>query len=117
MKKKVLLALALVSAVAALAVPAGLATTEPALNVTIVVKITDKNVVFSSSVVRRGWRAHFLIKNLGKKPHTIDIGGLRTKSIKPGSQAKLGAELEDRGRFPYKVDGGGPRYVGFFSVI
>ena len=104
--KKALLAVAALAAslvVAAPATPAP-ATTSPGYNFTITVRITDGGVVLSRSVAKRGWRAHFAITNKGKKAHVFDVGGLKTAPIAPGTKRKLGAFLDDRGKFAYKVD-------------
>ena len=55
-----------------------------------------------------------MITNKGKKPHVFDIGGLKTAPIAPGKKRKLGAFLDDRGKFPYKVD---RKVRGYFTVV
>lgn len=117
MKKKLLLLTATVALVLSVVAPAALATTAPAVNVNVVVTITDAKTTFSTSVGRRGWAAHFLITNLGKQTHRIDIGGLKTPPIKPGKRSRLGALLDDRGKFTWKVDQGGPNHSGQFTVV
>jgi hypothetical protein len=117
MKKKLVLLVSLAALSLSIVVPAALATTAPAVNVNITVIITDSKTTFSSSVGRRGWAAHFIIKNLGKQTHRIDIGGLKTPPIKPGKRSRLGALLEDRGNFPWVVDKGGPNHSGSFKVV
>jgi hypothetical protein len=117
MKKTLLLFAAIGALVAALAVPSAMATTAPAVSVKILVTVSDKAVTFSKNGGRRGWAAHFTVKNVGTKPHQIDIGGLKSAVIKPGKTGKIGAYLEDRGAFAWKVDKGGPHLQGFFKVV
>jgi Cupredoxin-like domain len=100
--------------VAAPAIPAGPATTSPGYNFTINVTVKDNDVTLSRSVAKRGWRAHFVIANRGTKPHVFDIGGLKTAPIAPGQKRKLGAFLDERGKYPYKVD---RKIRGYFSVV
>jgi hypothetical protein len=96
------------------AIPAAPATTSPGYNFTITVTVKDNDVILSRSVAKRGWRAHFVIANKGTKPHVFDIGGLKTAPIAPGKKGKLGAFLDDRGRYPYKVD---RKIRGYFTVV
>jgi hypothetical protein len=115
--KKALIVVASIAAslvAAAPAVPAAPATTSPGYNFTINVTVKDGSVVLSRSVAKRGWRAHFVITNKGTKPHVFDIGGLKTAPIAPGQKRKLGAALDDRGKYPYKVD---RKIRGYFTVI
>src|SRR3954454_19857032 len=109
MKKKLLLLAAIGALAASLAVPSALATTAPAVSVKILVTVTDKAATFSTTGGRRGWAAHFTVKNVGKKPHQFEIGGLKSKLLAPGAKATIGAYLEDRGAFAWKVDKGVPR--------
>jgi hypothetical protein len=114
--KKALIVAAVAAATLVVAAPAtpAPATTSPGYNFTITVRITDGAVVLSRSVAKRGWRAHFSITNRGKKTHVFDVGGLKTAPIAPGQTRKLGAFLDDRGKFAYKVD----RTIrGYFTVI
>jgi hypothetical protein len=91
-------------------------TTAPGYNFKINVSIVKGGrVVLSSSSARRGWLAHFLIKNKDVKAHRIVIGGLPVKKpIAPGATAKLGSYLEDRGAFKIEVDG---TFRGYFNVV
>ena len=117
MKKRVILVVAGLAAslvVAAPAVPADPATTSPGYNFTITVTVKDNGVVLSRSIAKRGWRAHFVIANRGTKPHVFDIGGLKTAPIAPGKKGKLGAFLDNRGKYPYKVD---RKIRGYFTVV
>jgi hypothetical protein len=100
----------------AIAAPASLgrvATTSPGYNFEINVFITDQGVTLSRSVAKRGWRAHFVIHNQGKKSHVFDVGGLKSRAIAPGKRAKVGAYLDNRGQYPYKVDN---KTRGYFTV-
>jgi hypothetical protein len=110
----VVASLAFLLLVAAPAIPADPATTSPGYNFTITVTVKDNDVILSRSVAKRGWRAHFVIANRGTKPHVFDIGGLKTAPIAPGQKRKLGAFLDERGKFPYKVD---RKIRGYFSVV
>jgi len=101
-------------AVAAPAIPARPATTSPGYNFVINVTVKDTEVIMSRSVAKRGWLAHFVITNKGKKAHVFDVGGLKTKPIAPGQKRKLGSFLDDRGKFAYKVDG---KVRGYFTVL
>jgi hypothetical protein len=116
MKKALVTAMIAAAAlvVAAPAVPARPATTSPGYNFTINVTVKDTDVVMSRSVAKRGWLAHFVITNKGTKTHVFDIGGLKTKPMAPGQKRKLGAFLDDRGQFKYKVDG---KVRGYFTVL
>jgi hypothetical protein len=99
--------------VAAPATPAP-ATTSPGYNFVINVTVKDTEVIMSRSVAKRGWLAHFVITNKGKKTHVFDVGGLKTKPLAPGQKRKLGSFLDDRGKFAYKVDG---KVRGYFTVL
>jgi hypothetical protein len=111
---KRVLALVLVAAAAlALAAPS-MSTTSPGYNFTINVVISKNNVVLSRSLAKRGWLAHFVIHNRDSKAHTFDVGGLHPKKPIPAhGTGKVGAFLETRGQYPYKVDG---KVRGYFVV-
>jgi hypothetical protein len=113
---KVLIVFAALGASLVVASPAvtAPATTSPGYNFTINVKLTDSAVTLSRSVAKRGWRAHFVIVNRGKKAHVFDVGGLKTAPIGPGQKRSLGAFLDDRGKFAYKVD---KKTRGYFTVV
>jgi hypothetical protein len=114
--KRVLVVMAVAAAAVAVAAPASLArdaTTSPGYNFQINVFITDQGVTLSRSVAKRGWRAHFVIVNRSKKPHVFDVGGLKSASIAPGQKGKVGAYLDTRGQYPYKVDN---KTRGYFTV-
>ena len=101
-------------AVAAPTTVARNSTTSPGYNFSIRVLITGKTVTLDRSVARRGWRAHFIVRNRDNKAHRFELGGLRTKSIAPGKKSNLGAFLENRGTYPYKIDN---KVRGYFTVI
>jgi hypothetical protein len=115
---RILTLLSTVAAATALVAPsvsAAPATTAPGYNFKINVYIQKGGqVVMSSSLAKRGWLAHFLIHNRDKKAHVFDVGGLKTKKpIPPGGLGKVGAYLDTRGQYPYKVDG---KVRGYFVV-
>lgn len=117
MNKRLIVAVASLAAslvAAAPAIPADPATTSPGYNFTINVTLKDGQVILSRSIAKRGWRAHFVIANRGTKPHVFDIGGLKTAPIAPGKKGKLGAFLDNRGKYPYKVD---RKIRGYFTVV
>jgi hypothetical protein len=118
MKKKLLLALAMIVVVLASLVPAALATTEPGRNYYIDVVITDKRAVMTSLVGRRGWGAHWIVKNRSSKRHTFWIGGLHV-TVKPGGKARVSAGLNARGQVPWHFDTYPPKspFSGFFTII
>lgn len=116
--KALLVGLAAIALMAA-AVPAATATTQPAVQVIIKVTVSDSSISMSRYSARRGWGAHFVIRNVGKKPHSVDIGGLRSAAIAPGRRATIKASLETRGRYPFKVvlNGSGTKHAGVFRVV
>jgi hypothetical protein len=108
--------MAVAAAAVAVAAPASLArdaTTAPGYNFQIQVFITDHGVTLSRSVAKRGWSAHFVIHNSSKSPHRFDIGGLKSPLIAPGKKGKVGAFLDTRGQYPYKIDN---KTRGYFTV-
>jgi hypothetical protein len=111
--RRLLVLLAVTAAAIAVAAPLSQATTSPGYNFKITVTLTDGDVVLSRSIAKRGWLAHFIVTNKGKKTHVFDVGGLKTKPLKPGATGKVGAYLDDRGQYKIKVDGK-PR--GLFTV-
>lgn len=119
MRTKLLLCVAFVAALTVIAVPAGTATTQPAIQITIKVTLTDSSISMSRLTAKRGWGGHFVIRNTGKKPHSVDIGGLRTGAIKPGQKALIKASFETRGQFPFKVilNSSGTKHTGIFRVV
>ena len=119
MRTRLLLLLA-VAAVAALALlPSATATTAPAVQVTIKVTVSDHGITMSKYTARRGWAAHFVVRNTGSKPYAVDIGGLLTGPIAPGKKKTVSASLEERGAYPYKVvlTPVPKKYTGVFRVV
>ena len=115
--KRTLLLVAVLSALAAVVPAASLArqqTTSPAYNFVITVTITDKNVVLSAADAKRGWLAHFTIVNKSKHPAQFEVGGLKSMVIPPGGKGKVGAYLDTRGQYPYKVNN---ERRGYFQVV
>ena len=106
------LAITLLAAVVLAVAPFSQATTSPGYNYKIQVTVTDRQVVMSSSVAKRGWIARFIITNKGRKVHVVDIGGLK-KRLKPGAKGRLASYLEERGQYKVKVDG---QVRGLFTV-
>lgn len=123
---------ALVLVVAALAcaamlasVPAATATTEPAVTFMVSVRVTDSQLVIACKACRggqlsfrRGWAAHFNVVNRGTKGYTVDIGGLRTRVLRPGEKQRVSAYFDVRGRYPFTVVGStSPRHKGWLRVV
>lgn len=114
--KRVLVVIAMAAALLSVAAPSSLArgnTTSPGYNFRIDVTLTDSSVTLSRTVAKRGWLAHFVIANKGKKTHVFDIGGLK-RTVAPGKTGKLGAYMDTRGQYKYSVDG---KYRGSFTVL
>lgn len=114
--KRVLVVIAIAAALLSVAAPSSLArgnTTSPGYNFRIDVKLTDTGITLSRSVAKRGWLAHFVIVNKGKKTHVFNIGGLK-RSVPAGKTGKLGAYMDTRGQYKYTVDG---KYRGSFTVL
>ena len=111
MRPKLLLALAVVAALTTIAVPNGTATTQPVIQITIRVTVSDSAIKMSRLTAKRGWGGHFVIRNVGRKPHSVDLGGLKTATIK--------ASFDERGTFPFRVmlNHAGPKHTGVFRVI
>ena len=108
------------AALAISALPASAAaptTTAPTIQINVTVRVSDNGVIFSRYRARRGWGVHFNVTNVGKKLHRVDIGGLVTPVIKPGGKARVSANLEERGKYPYKVTlNPAGKSSGFFIV-
>ena len=115
-----MLRLLAVAAAAALAVlPTATATTAPAVQVTIKVTVSDHGITMSKYTARRGWAAHFVVRNTRSNPYAVDIGGLLTGPIAPGKKKTVSASLEERGAYPYKVvlTPVPKKYTGVFRVV
>ena len=119
MRGKLLFGLATAATLTAIVVPTSTATTEPAIQITIKVTLTDSTITMSRLTAKRGWGGHFVIRNMGRKPHSVDIGGLRTGTIKPGGKAVIKASFETRGKYPFRVvlNSSGAKHTGIFRVI
>ena len=117
--KKLVFSLA-VAALAISVLPASAstpATTAPTIQISVTVRVSDTGVIFSRYRARRGWGVHFDVRNVGRKPHRVDIGGLVSPVIKPGGKARVSAVLEERGKYPFKVTlNAGGKSSGFFIV-
>ena len=114
--KRVLVVIAMAGALLSVAAPSSLArgnTTSPGYNFRVDVTITDSGITLSRTVAKRGWLAHFRIQNNGKKTHVFDIGGLK-RTVPPGQLRSLGAYMDTRGQYKYRVDG---KYRGSFTVL
>jgi hypothetical protein len=94
----------LIGALASVTVLPAAATTGPAYNFPVTVVVTDKGVILSRSDAKRGWLAHFLIKNKSKQTVRFEVGGLVSSPVLPGKKGRLGAYLDHRGRFTYSVE-------------
>jgi hypothetical protein len=118
MTTKLSVALAFVVLMSVVVLGNATATTEPAVQINIRVKLTDTSLTMSRYDARRGWGGIFIVKNLGKKPHVLDVGGLQTKTIKPGGTGRLEASFETRGRYPFQVtlNSAGVKHKGIFVV-
>jgi|SRR5579884_156117 len=117
--KRLVALFSIVAAVVAIAAPAVSArtqTTAPGYNFKIHVSIKKGGqVVMSSLYSKRGWLLHFIVTNKDSKPHRFDVGGRGpAKAIRPGKTVKFGAYSDQRGQFPFHVDG---RIRGYFNVV
>src|SRR5262245_8636754 len=112
--RRVLALLTVGAASLTLAAPLSLATTSPGYNFKIRVTVTDHEVILSRSVAKRGSLAHFVVVNKGTKTHVFNVGGLKTKPLKPGTTGKVGAYLDTRGQYPITVDN---KKRGYFTVL
>jgi hypothetical protein len=110
------------------------ATTAPGKAVLVKVSITDKGIktamynsdsapnaaesYFVAYYAMRGQIAYFVVQNKGKRPHNFTILGKKTKSIRPGGNARFHFVLTRRGKFPYKstLDPGKKAFSGVFVV-
>ena len=95
-----------------------MATTAPAVQITIRVTVTDHGITMSQYTARRGWAAHFVVRNAGTRPYAVDIGG-RSGPISPGKRKTVSASLEERGKFPFKVllEARAQEVLGVFRVV
>ena len=115
---KLIVLLASMAAAALLLLPVANATTAPTLTVHIHVVMTDRGVILGTKRSYRGWYAHFIVINHGKKPHEFEIGGLKTPVIAPGKKYVLKVALNLRGMVTYTDPlNPGPHSRGVFTVI
>lgn len=118
MRSTLILVPALALATIALCVPAATATTAPTLTVSIKVTMSESGVMLSQKTAYRGWAAKFVVRNVGKKAHRFEIGGLTTPVLAPGTRRVLKVELALRGRVTYRDRlNPGPSSSGYFRVI
>ena len=124
-KKSALVVLVVTFVCAAmLAVPTATATTEPAVTFFVRVPVTDSRVAISCPACpgfhqfRRGWAAHFDVVNRGTKPYTVDIGGLRTRELRPdrGSASAPTSTIAD-GSSTRSWQRRAPKHKGWLRVI
>ena len=116
--RKLVLALVAGALGAAALLPGASATTAPVLTVKIQVQVSDVGLKLSDTQSYRGWAAHFIVRNVGKKVHKFQIGPLSTPVLKPGGRAVIRTELVLRGRVLYRDPlSSGPRSRGYFKVI
>ena len=118
MRSKLILGFAVLVAAAAL-VPLASATTAPSLTVKIRVFMSDTGVTLSQGTAIRGWYAHFIVVNQGKKAHKFEIGGLATPVIPPGKEHVLKIELALRVTVVYEdvLNPKNRASKGTFSVV
>ena len=119
MRSRLLLLLVVGSVAGLTLLPSATATTAPAVQVTIKVTVSDHGIKMSQYTARRGWAAHFVVRNTGSKTYAVDIGGLLTGPIAPGKRKTVSASLEERGTYPYKVvlKPVPKKYLGIFRVV
>ena len=86
------------------------ATTAPNLFINVHVTLTDSKVIIRPKTAPRGADARFIVRNIGKKPHTFTVGAIEhgvgkqtgfSRSFKPGEHAILIFFLNQRGPIPY----------------
>jgi hypothetical protein len=87
-------------------------TTAPDVFVNIQVKVTDTRITLDRHSANRGDEGRFILRNVGKKPHTFTLGTTTKKGgaaqtgfsrlLKPGEQKILILFLDYRGPVPYR---------------
>jgi plastocyanin len=95
---------ALVSTAAVLAsVFAGtaLATTGPAPYAIVNVRLTDQRITLSKAGVHDVTYVDFIVRNVGKLSHNFRIGGLASKSARPGQTVHLVVAFPAYGTYRY----------------
>jgi hypothetical protein len=106
-------------------------TTEPTEIVDVNVTLRDTGITVNPKVGVRGTASRFIVRNVGKKPHTFTVGadkvvvlhkaGLSTGIIRPGSRTRiLLLFLDYRGKLQYRsiapADRNNPRMRGYFTI-
>ena len=87
-------------------------TTAPDVFVNIQVKMTDSRITLDRHSATRGDQGRFILRNLGKRPHSFTLGVANSKNrqqrlgfskvLNPGKQAILIIFLDYRGPLPYR---------------
>lgn len=97
-------ATALVSTAAVLAgvfASAALATTGPNPYAIVNVRLTDQRITLSKQRVHDVTYVDFLVRNAGKLQHNFRIGGLASKSVRPGQTVHLIVAFPAYGAYRY----------------
>ena len=97
-------AAAVVSTAAALAgglAGAAFATTGPNPYAIVNVRLTDQRITLSKVGVHDVNYVDFLVHNAGKVPHNFTIGGLGSKSVRPGQTVHLVVAFPVYGKYRY----------------
>lgn len=105
-------------------------TTAPAPVTNVKITITDGAIRMHPKLAQRGTMARFILVNVGKKPHTFELGRERrgtgkqtgfTKSLGPNQQSVLILFLDFRGVLPYRgtlpADQSKPAMKGIFRIV
>jgi len=106
---------------------AGPLTTAPTVLVKIHVTVSDSKVTVVPKHAPRGSEAQFIVRNVGKKPHTFMFGGTKrgvqsglSRLVRPGEQKLQLLFLNYRGVLPYlsstPADRNKPGMRGKFTV-
>jgi hypothetical protein len=86
------------------------ATTAPSIYVNVNVTLTDSKVIVRPKFAPRGANARFIVKNVGKAPHSFTVGFLKraaglqvgfTRTFAPGKHSVFIVYLNYRGVVPY----------------
>ena len=77
------------------------ATTGPAPYAIVNVRVTDQRITLSKVGVHDVTYVDFLVRNAGKVPHNFGIGGLASKSVKPGQTVHLIVSFPVYGKYRY----------------
>lgn len=104
-------------------------TTAPNVYVDVHVTLTDSRIILSRHSAPRGTDARFIVRNVGKRPHSFTLGsvarGLGTqtgfdKVFRPNERQTVMLFLDYRGKLPYysklKADRKKPGMKGVFVV-